>query len=298
MKLIITEAQYKKLLIEQNKSQPTSYTWSSPNMSTTSQENVTIVNEYPCIKNLDISSAVSVAIKNHKIPAIFVKTGLGIIGRESNFGKLTGEGGWKQLLPSRYALKAVPEYIMNSLDDDSSIKKIIEWGNKAILSKFKKLETKDLTMGLAQITPSVAKKYGVSVDNLMQYAGALVASSSYLQDIYNSLTNFDDNKPSVISSGNTTINNPNSTGNARLDATIISYNLGSSPLKTNYCMSTDATKTNKGIRVNCQDTTADKKTYIKNYLPNFITKTNVGNLSSHGYLKEVKEKSNIFTCVK
>lgn len=295
MKIIITEAQYNRVISEQ-----TTYTWSTPSMATTSHEDVRVADKYPCTNNLDISNAVFIALNEFKLPAIFVKSALGIIGRESNFGKITGESGWKKVIPSRYLMKSKAEYIMNKIPDDSSIKKIIVWGNKNILSKINKkpLETKDLSMGLAQITPSVAKKYGINVDNLMNYTGALIASASYLQDIYNSLSNYDENVPSIISSGNKNINNPNSTGNARLDATIISYNLGSSPLKKNFCVSTDVNKNNKGLRVNCNQSDANKNGYLKNYLPNYITKTNVGELSSHGYLKEVVQKYKPFDCIK
>ena len=242
------------------------------------------------------SSAAEVAIDTENIPPIFVRTALAVLGRESNFGSIKREGSIP--LPSRYAIKAAPEYVYNLLTKNEKIADIL--GN--IMKKVKGKENWVPSMGIAQMTPDVAKKYGVNLTELMTKTGSLVAAASYLKDIYSQLDHFDTNKPSMIATKGGIVANPNSTRNARLDATIISYNLGASKLRSRYCVTNDPNllgpcnlKQYKPYPASNPNMvlTVDQSRWVKNYLPNFKT----GKITSHGYLKEVSETMRRFTCI-
>ena len=242
------------------------------------------------------SSAAEVATDTEKISPIFVRTALAILGRESSYGAMRREG--LVPLPSRYAIKAAPEYVYNLLTKNEKIASVL--GN--IMRKVKGKENWVPSMGIAQMTPDVAEKYGVNLTELMTRTGSLVAAASYLRDIYSQLGHFDENKSSMIATKNGIITNPNSTRNARLDATIISYNLGASKLKNRYCVTNSpnllgpcSLKQYKPYPTSKPNMvlTVDQSRWIKNYLPNFKT----GKITSHGYLKEVSETMRRFTCI-
>lgn len=250
--------------------------------------------KYTCAESF--GTAVETAIEVEKIPPIFVRTALAVLGRESNYGALQRDSLLR--LPSRYAVKAAPEYVYNLLTKNEKIAGVL--GN--IMKKLKGKENWVPSMGIAQMTPDVAEKYGVNLNELMTKTGSLVAAASYLKDIYAQLGHYDENKPSVIKQYSGFINNPSSTRNARLDATIISYNLGSSKLKNRYCVTNDpkllAPCSSKQYKPYPSSNpslilTVDQSRWIKNYLPNFKT----GKITSHGYLKEVSENMRKFTCI-
>ena len=83
---------------------------------------------------------------------------------------------------------------------------------------------------------------------------------------------YDKNKPGV----NDSINNLQSTGNAQLDITIMSFNLGAEKAfqkGLGYCGTGDTKKP-------CKSKTQSDR--VKNYLPNYVT----GKITSIGYLEE------------
>jgi hypothetical protein len=256
---------------------------------------------YSCAPSKEYQLAVYEAIKVKRIDPIFVKYGLGILGRESDYGKIVGNswGSIGKYLPSKYAIKTPFEIAYNALPDTSKVKILIKWG----LSKYKEITTGSSlsaswvpSMGINQMTPDVAKKYGVSMWQLLGSTGALIATSEYLKSLYNELTNYDSNQPSIINENGKDIVNPNSTGNARLDAAITSYNLGSKKFKKNFCQSNDSEKKSKGLKTTCESPDAVPNSLIKNYLPKYDTKTSEGTITSHGYLKEVVNNGKKFNC--
>lgn len=243
----------------------------------------------------EFSDAVEMALETEKIRPVFVRTALAILGRESNYGAFRKEG---SLLPSRYALKAGPEYVLNLLSKNEKMKGILD----DVVRKLKKKENWVPSMGIAQMTPDIAERYGVNLNELMSKTGSLIAAASYLRDIYVQLRHYDENKPSVILHKGRFITNPSSTGNARLDATIISYNLGSSKLRKRFCVTNDSNLLGpcnspqyKPYPNSKPDMvlTVDQTKWIKNYIPNYET----SKITSHGYLKEVSQRIKIFTCV-
>lgn len=268
MKIIISEEQYNHILNEQ-------------------------VN-YQCFP--EFSDAIDVAINIEKIPPIFVKAGLAILGRESDFGKVMGNR-ISKYLPSKYVVKAGPEYLLNVLSKNQFFQKKLS----AIMKKVSGKDNWVPSMGMAQMTPDVAEKYNVNLRELMSKTGSLIAASSYIRDLYTNLNNFDTNVPSVILSNNGVINNPSSTGNARLDASIVSYNIGMNKLRQNYCQtnsptllgpcSLDQYKPYPTSNPNFVLTVSRNK-MIKNYIPLFKT----GEITTYGYLKEVKNNMARFTC--
>jgi hypothetical protein len=247
------------------------------------------------------------------IDLFYIKYALGVLGRESDYGKIFG----------KYGVKAAPEYVMNKISETNPEFKIII---QYIAKKFGK-DNWVPSMGVAQMTPDIAKKYGINLEDLMSLSGSLLAASKYLIDLYKELSSFfDANQPSKIIYNKQLINNPSSTGNAVLDATIMSYNLGSSKFKKSYC------KTNSDEYMGpCNSPNGefqpfpkdrpnfilkvDKTNVIKNYIPTIKTDTtgkvdkvlnkyirklpeNVQYISNMGYLKEVVNNVKNFSCIK
>jgi hypothetical protein len=71
---------------------------------------------------------------------------------------------------------------------------------------------------------------------LMSVSGSLLAASKYLIDLYKKLApNFDTSQGSKIIYNKQLIDNPSSTGNAALDAAIMSYNSGPAKFTKKYC---------------------------------------------------------------
>jgi len=253
---------------------------------------------YECAPE-NFRDAVNFAISNEKLNKTFVKHALGIIGRESSYGKMTKEG--SSIIPSKYAIKSPAEYVYNSMDDDNPLKKMINWA--ATKWKGKGGAKWVPSMGLAQMTPDIAKKYGVDIDDLMTAAGSLVAATRYLSDNYNALSAYyDDNVPSNILKDGKLIQNPYSTGNARLDAAIASYNTGAQKYSKTFCTTNDSkylapcnketylpfekSRPDFVVKVNQQD-------QVKNYFPTYVD----GKLTSTGYLREVKSRVSGFNCI-
>jgi hypothetical protein len=225
------------------------------------------------------------------------KVVLGIIGRESNFGKLWGtENGpeWiKWMFPTKYTLKTPFEYILNSSP----------W----LLDKAKKIMSSEVdnwqpSMGLSQMTPDVAAKYGIPYEDLLEANGAMSATFAYLMENYQKARKYNDtDKPSVVASSSsksdTTSKNKDfeySTGNAALDLSIASYNAGPTKVIKQWCMPKKDAGLSELLRVSCSSKKANKDEPVRNYLPNFKQ----DQLTTHGYVREVSQRMKDYTCIK
>lgn len=249
---------------------------------------------YGCL-DYDMSLSVQYTIA-HGIEPMFAKYALGILGRESDYGKIYG----------KYGQKAGVEYVMNKLSEVvPGFKNLLQWGAKKVFGKDNWVPS----MGIAQMTPDVAQKYGVNLEQLMTLTGSLYAAARYLRDLYKITQRFyDTNQPSKIIFNKQLIVNPSSSGNAALDAAIMSYNLGAGKFSKNYCTTSDneymaPCETENGIY---KPFPKDKPEFtlkvnknqpIKNYIPTIKTKTSSGYISSTGYLKEVVTRSKNFECI-
>lgn len=245
----------------------------------------------------ELSAAAQYTI-SRGINPFYVKYAIGILGRESDFGKVMG----------KYGVKAAPEYVMNKMSEIiPGFRDLLQWGAKKVFNKTNWVPS----MGIAQMTPDIAKKYNVNLEELMSVSGSLYAVSRYLIDLYKETKSFyDTNQPSKIIYNKKLINNPSSTGNAALDASIMSYNLGSAKFKKQYCKTNNPEylapcnslngiyqpypkdKPNLKLKV-------DKNQIVKNYVPTFKTKTGDNQyISNTGYLKEVVGYANNLGCIK
>ena len=271
----------------------------APNMGTINKPQTIskpLPKKYQCLTN-ELSAAAQYALA-HEVNPFFVKYALGILGRESDFGKVMG----------KYGVKAVPEYVMNKMSEViPGFKDVLQWGAKKAFGK----ENWVPSMGVAQMTPDIAKKYKVNLEDLMSVSGSLLAITKHLTDLYKETSKFyDTNQPSKIIYNGKLINNPSSSGNAALDAAIMSYNLGSSKFRKQYCTTNSPEfmapcnsqngvylpypndKPNLKLKVN-------QNSVVKNYTPTIKTQTGDNQyISNTGYLKEVVGYANKFGCVK
>lgn len=314
MKILITEKQLNKI-IEQQSGNYTVTATDNPAIAKTSSfdketEKKVLSRKFTCLSP-ELSIAAQYTL-SHGIDPLFVKYGLGILGRESDFGAVMG----------KYGIKAAPEYMMNKMSEVvPGFKNILQWGAKKVFNKDNWVPS----MGIAQMTPDIAKKYNVDLEQLMSLSGSLLAASKYLIDLYKQTkTNYDTNSPSKIIINGKLTENPSSSGNAALDAAVMSYNLGASKFKKKYCRTNDS-----NYMAPCDSTNGKYKPYpndkpnlildvkandtIKNYIPTIKTDT-TGNvdkvlnkfrdkpqtsyISNLGYLKEVVNNVKNFSCIK
>jgi len=252
--------------------------------------------KFQCLTN-ELSAAAQYVI-SHNINPFFIKFALGILGRESDFGTVMG----------KYGIKAVPEYVMNKMSEIiPGFKSLLQWGAKKAFGKDNWVPS----MGVAQMTPDIAKKYNVNLENLMSVSGSLLAVSKHLENLYKETSKFySQTLPSKIIYNNKLIDNPSSSGNGALDAAIMSYNLGTAKFRKQYCSTNNpqymapcnspngiylpypSDNPNFKLKVN-------SKNVIKNYTPTIKTKTGDNQyISNTGYLKEVVGYANKFLCVK
>ena len=247
-------------------------------------------NKYPCL-NKELSLAVDYTISNN-VNKFFIKYAIGILKRESDFGH-----------SKRYMGQAPFEYVINKLSDlIPGFGSMIKWGAKKIFGKPNWVPS----MGIAQMTPDIAKKYGISLERLMNYSGSLMGASKYLTDLYSQAKQrYSTNSPTNIIQDGKVVVNPNSTGNAALDIAIMSYNMGYGKFDKKYC------KTNSPkFMAPCDSPngkylpfekkypkfvlTVDKTKVIKDYAP----KLSFGKLTNLGYLKEVNDYTKKINCIK
>ncbi len=278
------------------------------------EKDLQIEHVYRCVDK-EMSIAIEHCLKKG-IPKEFIKYGIGILGRESDYGQAV-----QGLLPTRYGIKSVPEYAINYVTQEiPSLGGIV----KKIAQEVSGKENWAPSMGIAQMTPDVAKKYNVDLNALMTMSGSLYAACRYLKDLYEqNKKNYSEKSPSVIIDKGNLINNPSSTGNSVMDAAIISYNLGAERLQNKYCQTDNpgyAAPVNSpgGVYLPFPKEKPDfklrvlKDKPIPNYLPNIKTSTkSVGKkmldkmgwktkdeyISSLGYLKEVVERSKKVGCI-
>jgi len=300
-KIIISESQLRRVIDNQINEQTSISTGVQSGTYEPTSGNRTpnwpvIPQEYPCTTP-ELSMA-TVYCKNKGVNPFWIKYSIGILGRETDFGKVMG----------KYGIKAVPEYTMNKLSElIPGFKSLLQYGAKKVFGKDNWVPS----MGIAQMTPDIAKKYNVNLEDLMSLSGSLYAVSRYLSDLYTQLSKYyDATQPSKIIYNKQLINNPSTTGNAALDAAIMSYNLGPSKFTVNYC------KTNSSeYMAPCQSAngiyqpfptdnpnfklTVYKNQVVKNYIPTIKTKTSKNEyISNTGYLKEVVGYTKTLGCIK
>ena len=276
--------------------QPTTNAASGTYNSTTSKLPQKLPQKFTCVTP-ELSAATQYTM-SHGVDPFYVKYAMGILGRESDFGKVMG----------KYGVKAAPEYVMNKMSEViPGFKDVLQWAAK----KFKDKDNWVPSMGIAQMTPDIAKKYNVNLEQLMSVSGSLYAATRYLIDLYKKLApNFDTGQGSKIIYNKQLIDNPSSTGNAALDAAIMSYNSGPAKFTKKYCKTNNVEfmapcdspngiyqpypKDNPNFKLN-----VDKNQQIKNYVPTIKTKTGDDQyITNTGYLKEVVGYANKFGCVK
>ena len=127
----------------------------------------------------------------------------------------------------------------------------------------------------------VTKTFGLSDTDLSTILGAGLGAMMFLNRSYNK----------ALSEGYTTDKSSNidGTGNSALDVSIASYNAGMEKI-AKYCKNP-----NEKLAHKCN---SEEKNILKNYIPNFPTdKLYTGNLSTHGYVKEVASYYKKFTCI-
>lgn len=146
------------------------------------------------------------------------------------------------------------------------------------------------SLGPAQMKSKTAKELGVSEDSILTVEGAVIAVYKYLKRSYEiAKRNGYTSSPSV--------NFKNGTGDAALDISIASYNLGIEKI-VKYC-DTD----NPNLKKPCElsgkriDGLLVSNKHAKNYLPNFKTERwDKVEISTHGYVKEVAGRMKKMNC--
>lgn len=255
--------------------------------------------KYRCVKGISGNAplAVNTVINTEKIDPLFVRHAFAILGRESAFGAKFKSNG----LPTKYSFKWDTEYAINKLRAaNDSIANIIDFGAKLVFDKDNWVPS----MGIAQMTPDLAEKYGVNLEGLLTLSGSLIAASHYLKDLYKELKIYDENKPCVIIRNGKLVVPEYSTGNGRLDAAIASYNTGAKKFNKKFCktnnpnyMAPCSEAGNKKYQPSPNDnpeivlSVTDQE--VPNYFPNYRHKK----LSSTGYLKEVSTEAKKYTCI-
>ena len=266
--------------------------------------------KYPCVSpelSLSISYALSEGVDKR-----LVKYGVGILHRESDYGKSV-----------KYYSKTGVEYGMNKMSET------FPWFKDILQSTASSLFDKDNwvpSMGVAQMTPDIAKKYGLNLEDLMSISGSLVAVTKHLKDLYKGMLEYyDSGSSSMIIYKGKLITNPSSSGDAALDAAITAYNLGPNRFRKQYC------KTNSSkYMAPCNSPNGIYRPFskskpnfklkvypnkvIKNYIPKIVTDTTSTtnkllnkylrtkpsgqqSINSLGYIKEVVGVANMIDCI-
>lgn len=266
--------------------------------------------KYKCVEP-EISLAIHSAL-SQGVDKWLVRYGVGILHRESDYGKSI-----------KYYGKSNVEYGMNKLSEMFPwFKEIIQDGAKTVFDKDNWVPS----MGVAQMTPDIAKKYGLNLEDLMSISGSLTAVTKHLSDLYKQMLKYyESGSSSMIINKGKLIVNPSSSGNAALDAAITSYNLGPNRFTKQYCR-TNSSK----LMAPCDSPNGiyrpyaksrpdfklkvDPKKVVKNYIPKISTDTTgtinkvlnkyvrdtpsgVQSINSLGYIKEVVSVANKIDCL-
>ena len=270
----------------------------------------TLRSKYTCVEP-EMSLAISYAL-SEGVDKRLLKYGVGILHRESDYGKSV-----------KYSVKAPVEYGMNKMSD------MFPWFKGILQDTAKTLFDKENwvpSMGVAQMTPDIAKKYGLNLEDLMSISGSLVAVTKHLSDLYKQMLNFyESGSSSMIIHKGQLIVNPSSSGDAALDAAITSYNLGPSRFTKQYCRTNNPKfmgpcSSPNGIYIPYSKSKpdfklkVDPKKVIKNYIPRISTDTTgtvdkilntyfrtkpsgVQSINTLGYIKEVVGVANTINCI-
>ena len=110
-------AGYERQNFPERSTNAASGTYKSTTNSTTSK----LPQKFTCVTP-ELSAAAQYTI-SHDVDPFYVKYAMGILGRESDFGKVMG----------KYGLKAAPEYVMNKMSEViPGFKDLLQWGAKKI----------------------------------------------------------------------------------------------------------------------------------------------------------------------
>ena len=207
----------------------------------------------------------------------FLKSALGIIGRESDFGE-----------SKRFKFTSPLKSLWAALGGQTSV-------------------------GYAQIKPETAEKYGIKMGDLELASGSVEAAYKIVQDNYNlALKNGYTTQPSVNlkdGTGNSALDiaiaaynlgaskitrycktsNPKINRPCSLAGKTIKEQDGSIELAMNRKNQQQLRDSGTSITITNQ--------YVQNYIPNFKTKRWDGvSISSHGYISEVAQRIKTYTC--
>ena len=169
------------------------------------------------------------------VPVLYVKLALGIVKRESGYGREfrvpTFDGTWKSLSPiTRWGAKTNLKTLMNDIH---------KWKNKnqSTLEKYGDMVGVDIpvlpvlksSVGPAQLSNKTAKELGFTVPEIKSNLGALLAAAKYLELRHNEA------KKSGAYNTNPSSNLKAGTGDSQKDIIIGSYNAGHTII-TKWCV--------------------------------------------------------------
>ena len=275
----------KKVLMEQRISNPNIQYSDTPSSMTSGlissknkNEDLNLISKYSCVPTV-FRYPVYLLLKKGYNP-LFIKTALGIIGRESDFGE---SNRFKYLSP----LKTLYAYI----------------GGQT-------------SVGYGQVKPETASQFGMDVSDLNTAIGALDAVYQYVVKNYNTARNvgYNANPSSNFKdgTGNSALDISIVGFNAGPNK-IVKYCETSNPELKRDCKLVGKTVTEQSVAgaPNFGTTTGDDRLAINknaktikvldkpviNYVPNFKTKRWDGvNISTFGYIKEVANNIKKYTC--
>ena len=272
----------KKVLMEQMISNPNIQYSDTPSSMTSGlisskkkNEDLNLISKYSCVPTV-FRYPVYFLLKKGYNP-LFIKTALGIIGRESDFG---GSDRFTYLNP----LKTLYAYV----------------GGQT-------------SVGYGQVKPETAAQFGMEVSDLNTAIGALEAVYKYVVKNYNTARNNGYNASQSSNfqngTGNSALdmsivgfnagpdkivkycetNNPNIKRNCKFAGQLIEQGFGGAAgiVGTQNTTTPETNKTKYKVT----------NKLVQNYIPNFKTKRWDGvNISTFGYIKEVDDNIKKYTC--
>jgi hypothetical protein len=220
----------------------------------------------PCVPTAFKLSVQNFIRKNYD--KTFLKTALGIIGRESDFGE-----------SNRFKFTSSLKSLWASLGGQTSI-------------------------GYAQIKPETAEKYGIKMEDLGLASGSVDAAYKIVQDNYNQAIKIGyTTQPSVNfkdGTGNSALDLAIAAYNLGASK-ITKYCETSDPNIKKPCSMAGQTIVEQKMGQQTPKPEGKSITvtnrHVQNYIPNFKTKRWDGvSISSHGYISEVAKRMKGYTC--
>lgn len=253
----------KKVLMEQRISNPNIQYSDTPSSMTAGlissknkNENLNLISKYSCVPTIFRYPVYLLLKKGYN--TLFLKTALGVIGRESTFGS---GNRFDYLNP----LKTLWAFVGGST-----------------------------SVGYGQVKPETASQFGMDVSDLNTASGALEGVYKILKDNYDkAVLKGYSSSPSNLKSGtgNAALDMSIVAFNAGPDKIVEYCETSNSNIKRNCGLANTKETLDDGTEI----TITNKK--VKDYVPNFKTERWDGvNISSHGYIKEVANNIKKYTC--